>query len=417
MAYHELIKNFDGIRAYMRAFYVYGFKSRTEYSEKSARSYDNERRRMDSWLGACMSFHQEASGKCVFLSVDSRRIAHNPLFQAFKAKSFTDRDITLHFYLLDLLADGSALSATEVVERIAANYLSRFEGAEEPDESTVRKKLKEYEALGLLESEKRGREKYYRRTDREHPDLATWADALAFFAEENPLGVVGSYLQDKLGDLPTFFRFKHHYMLHVLDSEVLCALLLAIGEKREVAVSGRPRGSGQPFRRRVCPLKIYVSTQTGRQYVLCYEPRERSGRMQFYRLDTLTAVEPGAPDAAHEAHAALATVFERTLWGVSTGTRRKKEHVEMEVRVEPDEAYIVRRLEREKRHGTVEKVRDGLYRFRAEVFDAIELLPWIRTFTGRITALRSDNELLTRTFRDDLNELLAMYGEGGDDLQ
>ena len=75
MAYHELIKNFDGIRAYMRAFYVYGFKSRTEYSEKSARSYDNERRRMDSWLGACMSFHQEASGKCVFLSVDSRRIA------------------------------------------------------------------------------------------------------------------------------------------------------------------------------------------------------------------------------------------------------------------------------------------------------------------------------------------------------
>ena len=89
----------------------------------------------------------------------------------------------------------------------------------------------------------------------------------------------------------------------------------------------------------------------------------------------------------------------------------------MEVRVEPDEAYIVRRLEREKRHGTVEKVRDGLYRFRAEVFDAIELLPWIRTFTGRITALRSDNELLTRTFRDDLNELLAMYGEGGDDLQ
>ena len=41
MAYSELIKNFDRIRDYMRQFYVYGFKSRTEYDKKSARSYDN----------------------------------------------------------------------------------------------------------------------------------------------------------------------------------------------------------------------------------------------------------------------------------------------------------------------------------------------------------------------------------------
>ena len=30
MAYSELIKNFDRIREYMRQFYVYGFRSRTE---------------------------------------------------------------------------------------------------------------------------------------------------------------------------------------------------------------------------------------------------------------------------------------------------------------------------------------------------------------------------------------------------
>lgn len=39
MAYNELIKNFEKVRAYMREFYVYGFKSRTEYDAKSARSY------------------------------------------------------------------------------------------------------------------------------------------------------------------------------------------------------------------------------------------------------------------------------------------------------------------------------------------------------------------------------------------
>ena len=87
MAYSELIKNFERIRDYMREFYVYGFKSREEYDTKSARSYDNERRRIESWMGDYMSFHQDATGKNVFLSVDSRRIPHNPLYKAFKAKS------------------------------------------------------------------------------------------------------------------------------------------------------------------------------------------------------------------------------------------------------------------------------------------------------------------------------------------
>lgn len=39
MAYNELIKNFNNIRDYMRDFYVYGFKSRDEYTRKSTRGY------------------------------------------------------------------------------------------------------------------------------------------------------------------------------------------------------------------------------------------------------------------------------------------------------------------------------------------------------------------------------------------
>ena len=77
MAYSELIKSFEKIRSYMREFYVYGFKSREEYDAKSARSYDNERRRIESWLGEYMEFRQDASGKTVFISVDNRDVPHN----------------------------------------------------------------------------------------------------------------------------------------------------------------------------------------------------------------------------------------------------------------------------------------------------------------------------------------------------
>ncbi len=99
MAYSKLIKNFSRIRDYMREFYVYGFKSRDEYTKKSARSYDDERRRLESWLGDYMQFRQTPEGKNVFLSIDSRVSRHNPLYAAWKAKSFTDGDITLHFIM------------------------------------------------------------------------------------------------------------------------------------------------------------------------------------------------------------------------------------------------------------------------------------------------------------------------------
>lgn len=66
MAYSELIKNFENIRDYISQFYVYGFKRRKDYDKKSSRSYDNERRRIESWLGEYMCFTNESDGKSTF---------------------------------------------------------------------------------------------------------------------------------------------------------------------------------------------------------------------------------------------------------------------------------------------------------------------------------------------------------------
>lgn len=415
MAYSELIKSFARIRDYMREFYVYGFKSREEYKAKSARSYDNERRRIESWLGDYMAFRQDAAGKNVFLSVDSRQISHNPLYKAFKAKSFTNKDITLHFYILDLLAGGRALSCREIVERISGEYLSRFSGAFSLDESTVRKKLKEYEELGLLQAEKNGREVLYRRTDGEPFPLYAWADALAFYSEEDPMGVVGSFLLDKLDEDPDVFRFKHHYILHALDSDILFQLLLAIDGRRSVELTARNLRNGFEYRRTVCPLKIYVSTQSGRQYLLGYYYRGR--RMVFFRLDAIKTVTVGGEERHYDTYLEYQARFDQHLWGVSAGAELSLDHIEMTVRFGPGEDFIVQRLEREKRHGTVEVLDGGTCRFTADVYDASELLPWLRTFIGRIVELRCSNQFVTNTFYEDLRRMSALYGGGGDAVQ
>ena len=68
MAYSELIKNFSKIRDYMKELYIYGFKTREEFDEKSARSYDNERRRIESYFRRiCLFPDKLKQEKCVYI--------------------------------------------------------------------------------------------------------------------------------------------------------------------------------------------------------------------------------------------------------------------------------------------------------------------------------------------------------------
>lgn len=405
MAYSELIKNFDRIRDYMRGFYVYGFKSRDEY-DASVRSYDNERRRIESWLDGQMSFRQDAAGKQVFLSVDSRRMKENPLHKAFRAKSFTDKDITLHFYILDLLADGDAMTAGQLVNAMEERYLSRFAEGFSPDESTVRKKLREYAALGLLTAEKQGREVYFKRAA-DGVNLADWQEAIAFFKEESPLGVIGAALSRKMPTVDRF-RFKHHYILHTLDSEVLCALLQAIGERRTVELRTRNLRTAKENERTLCPLRIYVSVQSGRQYLLGYFHHGR--RLMFLRLDAIRSVRPLEPDPNFEVYEGYQKKFDENLWGVSSGETPDLDHIEMTLHMDAHETFILQRLMREKRHGTVERLDEHTVLFTADVYDAAEMLPWLRTFIGRIERLRCTNQHVMDTFYGDLAAMARLYG-------
>lgn len=406
MAYRELIKNFEKIRDYMRDFYVYGFRTRTDFDRKSARSYDNERRRIESWLSDAMSFRQDASGKQVFLSVDNRSIAHNPLYQAFKAKSFTDKDITLHFYLLDILADGEALPFQAIVGRVA-EYYHFMESDDIPDDSTVRNKLKEYVGLGLLRTEKQGREVLYARTDSQAAPALL--DAIAFASESMPLGVIGSFLLDKYREAPDYFRFKHHYLLQAMDSDILSSLLECRRMHCRARITYRTRHSASDREAKVFPLKVYVSTRTGRENLLAYHYQSR--RPHMYRLDHIVKVVPLEEEPDPLTLDTYGARYAAHLWGTSAGNERTRQldHIEVTIHVEPEESHIIHRLEREKRNGTVKKTAEHTYLFTADVYDSQEMLPWLRTFIGRIEGLTCSNQATVDRFYEDLAEMETMY--------
>ena len=410
-SYSELIKNFEKIRAYMRDFYVYGFKSRDDYQKKSARSYDDERRRLESWLGDHMSFVRTPEGKNVFISIDSRTIRHNPLYNAWKAKSFTDGDITLHFILFDILHDPDLKrTVAELLQEIDTKYLAGFETSMMFDESTVRKKLKEYCEAGIVVAEKEGRKVYYRRTD--NTDITDLNDVLHYFSEVAPCGVIGSFILDKVESGIDPFTFKHHYITGAIDSGVLAALFAAMQEKRAVTITNMSRKKDMPRRIRIIPLRVLISVQNGRQHLFAYLPEYNF--FTSYRIDYLSNVKLEDPTPRFDELRAELDRMQSKMWGVSV--KRNKwgndhlEHVEFTIKVEDGEGYIVKRLEREKRIGTVEKLDEHTYRFSADVYDTSEMIPWIRTFICRIVKMNFSNRTVENQFKKDLEAMYRMYG-------
>ena len=353
-----------------------------------------------------MAFRHTGEGKNVFISVDNRSVTFNPLHNAWKAKSFTDKDIVLHFCILDILSDGTARGVTEISDSVAA-YLSHTNTPFEIDESTIRKKLKEYTELGIIRSEKAGRSLLYRIADSK-VDVSSWEDAAAYYSEEAPFGVIGSYLLDRQKEVPEHFSYKHHYLLHTLDTQVLFDVLCAMKEKRRIDIVNFTIRQDAEHEHRVYPLRFYISTQTGREYLLAYHYKFR--KPMFFRLDTIRSIKAGPVESMHEKYEGFAGKFDENLWGVSTGGDYSVDHVELTLHVGDNESFIIDRLEREKRHGRIEPLDDHTYKFVADVYDAGELLTWVRSFIGRVVRFESDNKFAVTRFYDDVRRMRDLYG-------
>lgn len=396
----------------MREFFVYGFKSRRDFDDKSGRTYDDRRRQIENWLGDYMSFKQSASGKALFISVDSREVIHNPLYKTFKTSSFSDYDILLHFCILDMLSEDDELSISDIAKRLQFKYFDDMNLL--INARTVRIKLQEYEKLGILTLKTGTKEKQYYYLAINRIDLRSWFDAISFFSETAPVGVIGSFLLDRkeLNNYQSCFWFKHHYMLYAMDSEIAECTLEGISEKRflEITTISKRKRNNKLI---VYPIKLYVSTQNGREYLLCHEVG--GSGINFVRLDNIKECEVKGKCDNYLEYENEYELSKPYLWGVICGNAKDVTHIEMTIRIGENEDFIVNRLEREKRNGHVYKINNQQYKYVVDTYDAMELMPWIRTFIGRIENLESSNPYLKEKFDEDMEQMYSMYLGGDDD--
>ncbi len=405
--FHELIKSFPKTREYVRDFFVYGFKTRNEFKNKSPRTYDNERRRLESWLSPFVHKDHLSNGANISLAIDSNLLDTNPLFRVWKTKSFTDNDIVLHFFILDLLQDGGKMTAEEITDDLLTEYEAFF------DIQTVRRKCNAYQKEGLLQKQRKGKTVVYSLDT----SLAQWLksnetilDALAFFQLAGNLGMIGNQLTDQFDYQNQTFRVKHSFFVHTLEDEILLDLLNIIHQQKSAALEIKSSKKGVINTTYCVPLQIFISTRSGRRFLCAYI--DRSKRFTCFRLDTIKKVTPLEKTEAYEELQTKLNRNRRQLWGVSF-QGRERHHLDkltMTIQVfEPKESYIVDRLRREGRGGTVTKTAPNIYQYEIEVFDCNEMLPWIRTFIGRILSLECSAKSVERRFYEDLQTMYQMY--------
>ena len=400
--FSELIKKFDKIRDYMRDFYVYGFKSRTDFNKKSARTYDNEKRRIESYMGKYMKWDYSSGSKTSFISVDCANIPVNPLYAAWKSKSFTANDIMLHFYILDALQNG-AMPVETLTDLISQKSERTF------DVQTVRNKCNEYIKLGLLTKEKQGKAFLYSRVPPTFPITEGLLDAVKFYQGIAPFGEIGSYIMDRENQDNDLFAFKHHYIAHTLEDGILMDLLKAIRTNRCIIFENQSERTGKTITIHALPLKILISAQTGRRFACMYSFKNR--RFTSFRLDYIKtiALDEEIPYAEE-----LKEKLEHNLnkvWGVGFGGVRRSEILCMKLRInEKYENYIIDRIKREGQGGELLKIDADTFLFTKEIYDTTDMSPWIKTFTGRIIRLEGSNQMVINRFYNDMKRMAEMYG-------
>ena len=161
-------------------------------------------------------------------------------------------------------------------------------------------------------------------------------------------------------------------------------------------------------------MKLYISTQTGRQYLLAWAPWNK--RFSFYRVDQISSVKVGEKASYPEDLKGKMAFFQRHVWGTASGDSSTLDHLEMTISVGENEDFIVDRLNREKRSGLVEQLDAHHWRFTVDIFDAMEILPWIRTFTGRITDFRCSKPAVLERLYGDFEAMAALYGSEKTDV-
>ena len=112
--------------------------------------------------------------------------------------------------------------------------------------------------------------------------------------------------------------------------------------KSVITVHNLSRKSTEPRKNRVIPLRIHISVQDGKQYLIAYQPDFNS--IKSFRVDYLSNVKIEGTTPRFDELRAMLDDMESKTWGVgcrgSLSREARLEHVEFTIKIEDGEEHL-----------------------------------------------------------------------------
>lgn len=381
--YQELVKSFDNIRKISQDFFIYGYNGRGDFPFVSDRMYDNELRRIKSYLKNFVRTTQTKEKKTIAISSNTVHESINPLFPLFYGKSFTNKDCFLHFTIIDILANYEKKSLNEIYDELLDEY-----NCDDMDIMTVRNKLHEYIDLGIINISKDGKKNVY---SLQSPVVLNddIINAIVFFQNIIPCGYI---LSPIVNNKKSNFLYRQVFFANVLDDEYVLVLLKAIEEKKSISI--RQRGKKHEFVKKGVPSGIYHNMITGRRYVKLLHKETFS----MVRIDKIEQIDY--------------LKYDLTI----NDTKEEINKIVVTINVEDSEQFIIERIYREIDKDNIETIDDNTYNLIFKTNNLYDLIPYIRTYFGRIIDIECSDKLIEKKLRSDLLDTLNMYNDGDEDV-
>lgn len=236
------------------------------------------------------------------------------------------------------------------------------------------------------------------------------ADALCFYKMVSPLGIIGDTILDTISARNTIFHVKHCFFVHTLEDEILLGLLSAMHGRQCVTIHLKSSRNSRQQVITILPMKIFTSTRTGRRYLCTYNTNSK--RFFCLRMDYIKKVQPGGVSPVYDKARKQLSGNQDKAWGVSfqNRTNLRMHSLRLELYIDTEkEPFVLKRLYREGKGGSVSQTGTNTFTYTTQVFDSNEMLPWIRTFTGRIIKLETNHPGLKGLFIHDIEEMYKMY--------
>ena len=166
----------------------------------------------------------------------------------------------------------------------------------------------------------------------------------------------------------------------------------AIEEKKSIAI--RQRGKKHEFVKKGVPCGIYHNMITGRRYVKLLHKETFS----MIRIDKIEEIDY--------------LKYDLTI----NSMQEELNKIIVTINVEDSEQFIIERIYREIDKDNIETIDDNTYNLIFKTHNLYDLIPYIRTYFGRIIKIECSDKLIEKKLRSDLLDTLNIYNDGDEDV-